>query len=560
MRKRALTALTAVVLLALLIITSVYYYNFVSRTIYTESTAHLTEIYNQANLSLHSLVKRNWSIMRMWVPYIRNTADEAQIEKFIADAKEEVGYTDFYFISHEGNYLTIEGKKGYLDLKESLPKLLFQGEDVVVNSVVPGQPEVMVFAVPAGSGSYNGFDYEAIAISFNNSDLLETLEISAFDGQSSSYVIHSDGRVIVDNAADSVQPIYNFIGMLNDRSNLNKDEITAIQEDFRQGKSGTTVFRMDNTDYYLVYESASFEDWILLGIVPTGLVNASMNALQSGTLLLIAGIAIGLGAVFLIFIIRRYRKSLTKKDREILYREELFSTLSNNVDDIFAMLDADTMHVDYISPNIERLVGITEEEARKNIRVVDRLVAKEETVLILDKLPDIPPGEQSEWDREYIHGKTGEPRWFHTTAMCREIQGEKKYILVLSDRSKEKKINRKLEDAVGAARSASQAKSTFLSNMSHDIRTPMNAIIGFTTLAAANIDDTRKVKDYLAKILSSGNHLLSLINDVLDMSRIESGKIQLEETEASLSAILHDIKTIIGGQIHAKQLDLYMDV
>ena len=116
------------------------------------------------------------------------------------------------------------------------------------------------------------------------------------------------------------------------------------------------------------------------------------------------------------------------------------------------------------------------------------------------------------------------------------------------------------EQSFRVAEEANKAKSTFLSNMSHDIRTPMNAIIGFTTLAASNIDNQEKVKDYLSKILSSSNHLLSLINDVLDMSRIESGKIYLEEQEANLSDILHDIKTIITGQIHAKQLELYMDV
>ena len=88
----------------------------------------------------------------------------------------------------------------------------------------------------------------------------------------------------------------------------------------------------------------------------------------------------------------------------------------------------------------------------------------------------------------------------------------------------------------------------------------MNAIIGFTTLAVSNIDDKERVRDYLGKILSSSNHLLSLINDILDMSRIESGKIHLEETEVSLSEVLHDLKTIISGQIHAKQLELYMDV
>ena len=121
-------------------------------------------------------------------------------------------------------------------------------------------------------------------------------------------------------------------------------------------------------------------------------------------------------------------------------------------------------------------------------------------------------------------------------------------------------LNAKLQVAVEKAESANRAKSTFLSNMSHDIRTPMNAIIGFTTLAISNIDDTDRVKDYLGKTLASSNHLLSLINDVLDMSRIESGKIQLEEVEVNLSDVLHDLKTIVSGQIYAKQLELYMDV
>ena len=120
-------------------------------------------------------------------------------------------------------------------------------------------------------------------------------------------------------------------------------------------------------------------------------------------------------------------------------------------------------------------------------------------------------------------------------------------------------LNAKLQVAVEKAESANRAKSTFLSNMSHDIRTPMNAIIGFTTLALSNIDDTDRVKDYLGKTLASSNHLLSLINDVLDMSRIESGKNHLEEVEVNLSDVLHDLKTIVSGQIYAKQLELYMD-
>ncbi len=115
------------------------------------------------------------------------------------------------------------------------------------------------------------------------------------------------------------------------------------------------------------------------------------------------------------------------------------------------------------------------------------------------------------------------------------------------------------EDALMQANRASRAKTVFLSNMSHDIRTPMNAIIGFTALAVSHIESRELVEGYLKKIMTSGNHLLSLINDVLDMSRIESGKLQLEEKPCSLPEILHGLRNIVLADVHAKQLELYMD-
>lgn len=116
-----------------------------------------------------------------------------------------------------------------------------------------------------------------------------------------------------------------------------------------------------------------------------------------------------------------------------------------------------------------------------------------------------------------------------------------------------------LEDALFQANRANRAKSTFLSNMSHDIRTPMNAIVGFTNLAITHIDNRERVEEYLKKILTSGNHLVSLINDVLDMSRIESGKMHLDETPCSLPDILHGLSSIVQADIRAKQLDFYID-
>lgn len=115
---------------------------------------------------------------------------------------------------------------------------------------------------------------------------------------------------------------------------------------------------------------------------------------------------------------------------------------------------------------------------------------------------------------------------------------------------------RLLENALAHAKKANEAKSVFLSNMSHDIRTPMNAIVGFTTLATTHIDNHEKVAEYLKKIKSSGNHLLNLINDVLDMSHIESGKMHLMEDPCNLSDVLEDLRNILQADVHAKQQTL----
>ncbi len=142
---------------------------------------------------------------------------------------------------------------------------------------------------------------------------------------------------------------------------------------------------------------------------------------------------------------------------------------------------------------------------------------------------------------------------------------KKQHCVVLGFRSVDEETRREMEktdllrNALMQANQANKAKSTFLSNMSHDIRTPMNAIVGFTTLAITHIDYRDQVEQYLKKIMTSGNHLLSLINDILDMSRIESGKIHLDENPCRLPDILHGLRNILQADIHAKQLELYID-
>ncbi len=154
---------------------------------------------------------------------------------------------------------------------------------------------------------------------------------------------------------------------------------------------------------------------------------------------------------------------------------------------------------------------------------------------------------------------------FYQMKAVRAGVGDDVHGIVLGFRSVDEEIRSEmekknlLEDALSQANRASKAKSVFLSNMSHDIRTPMNAIVGFTALAITHINQKDQVEEYLKKIMTSGNHLLSLINDVLDMSRIESGKIHLDEKPCSLPDILHSLRNILQADIRAKQLELYID-
>ena len=535
------------------------YFKFVSKTVYEESVSHLTEVFHQSDNMMRELTDKNLTYLHIWGENLQNILSEDEICDYIKKAQEDAGFLEFFFLSADGDYKMATGETGYLGLQENMEEEIRQGNDVIANAAVPGKSQLLIFATPKAHGIYQGFEYDAIAIAYENSDIVDVLDISAFDGNAPSFMIHPDGRVVVDHSSEAWGNVYNFFGILREHSDMSEKEINALLGKFKAGRTDAMLLNLDGRNYYLVYEKADIQDWMFLGLVQADIVNASMNRLQRSTIIFVSAIVFCIAALFISLIIQKNRTNLRRKDTEILYRDELFQKLSMNVDDVFLMLDAKTYQADYVSPNVEKLLGITVEQIHKDICILGKLYSEKQEDPEKNYLEEIQVQEQREWDFEYVHLKTGEKRWFHNIAMGSEVNGKKKYILVMSDRTSDRKMNQALSEAVRAAETANKAKSTFLSNMSHDIRTPMNAIIGFTTLAVSNIDDKKRVRDYLGKILSSSNHLLSLINDILDMSRIESGKIHLEETEVSLSDVLHDLKTIISGQIHAKQLELYMD-
>ena len=556
MKKRWIALLLVLVLVAGVIWAGSAYFDFVAQTIFDESTAHLTEIFHQANQQLYNLVSDNWSRMRMWAPYIEKTQSDEEIVAYVNQAREESNFTNFYFISRDGKYITLSEDRGYLDLREQLPTLILDDQPIVVNSVVPDKPEIMVFAIPTERDSFRGFDYEAIAITYNNSDMVEALKISAFNGQASTYAVLPDGRIAVDNSSEAMDSVHNLFVLLEESKSLTDDQITALQQDFLSGNSGSLLFKINGVSNYLVYESANFQNWTVVGIVPADVVNSSMNELQTTTITVVSAITIAMAVMLLLLVIIQNRQKLKQKDNALLARDELFSKLSVNVDDVFLMVDAKDLRVEYVSPNIEKLVGISEQQVFDDIHEIEHLLQTDESEHILDQLSDILPGEQRLWDREYIHQITGEELWFRVAAFCTDIQGETKYILDLSDRTKDKKINQKLADAVHTAENANRAKTIFLNNMSHDIRTPMNAIMGFTDIAM-KYHPKPEVENCLQKIRESSEHLLTLINDVLDISRIESGKIKFAPIGVDIVEVADTVLSIMYGFLSNRNITFH---
>ena len=421
-KKRLRVAVVMAVLLAM-VLAVLGYFQFVTKTVYEESVSHLTEVFHQSDNMLRELANRNMTYLHMWSEYLKHASSEAEVRDYMEKAKKDAGCLYFYFLSADGDYKMLTGETGYLGLQESIEEKIRQGEDVIANAAVPGNAQMLVFVNPEAHGSYQGFEYDAIAIAYENENIVNVLDVSAFDGNARSYVVRPDGRVVIDHSFEAWGTAYNFFGVLREHSRMPEKDILALSERFKEGQTDAMLLELDGRNFYLVYEKSDIQDWVFLGLVQADIVNASMNSLQLRTMLMISGVMVCIAAVFIGLIVQKGRKSLQKKDTEILYRDELFQKLSMNVDDVFLMLDAKTYRTDYVSPNAEKLLGIGAGEIRKDIRVLAKLHPEGPVDPEKNDLEKIQVHEQREWDNEYIHQQTGERRWFHSIAMCSEVSG-----------------------------------------------------------------------------------------------------------------------------------------
>ncbi len=542
--------------IAVAVLISAAYYQFASSQIYQESVSHLNEIYTQIGGTFRATMSKNWRLLHSWRGYI--SAAEERPEEFLAfiqEEKKEWHFTTFYFLARDGSYVTALGETGRMNLGEDLGRLMDGREDIVADGILSDGQKVTVFAVPTQQGSYQGLAYQAIGICFNAGDMTGALSIRAFQGQSDCYVTYPDGRVLFSSRPGGEQP-ENFLSYLRNGGAFSGAEADALDRDWREGNSGVLTCTLEGSAYYLCYQPVGFAGWMLASAAPVRVVNASISRFIVVTFCVMAALCAIVVTCVTAIIVQNSRRRMWEKNREIRSREQLFNLLTQNTEDIFILFSPGDFTAQYVSPNLERVLGLDAEKVARDVRPLlfgdpDSLFPDEQA-LTPQVLKEVPVGGVWTGERDMLHTKTHELRWFKQLLHHCTLEMRDQFIFMLSDRTQERQMNETLGEALNTAKAANEAKSNFLANMSHDIRTPMNAIVGFSALLNRDADDPEKVREYTRKISSSSQHLLGLINDILDMSKIESGKTSLNMTEFSLPQLLDELYTMMLPQARAK--------
>lgn len=257
--------------------------------------------------------------------------------------------------------------------------------------------------------------------------------------------------------------------------------------------------------------------------------------------------AMAVGLIFFQHTIRKMNRKLYRQNRQ-------FEILSNTIDETFLIFEKGKQKCDFVSGSAHRTLGVSDAALREDRELVYQYMSRETAEEIKR---EINSGSKTSWDMviAYHHPQKLQSRWLQLRFYRIDENGVIKYILTLTDRTEERQTQQALNDALVSAQEANNAKKDFLSRMSHEIRTPMNAIIGMVTIAAASIQDRSRVEDCLEKIGYSSKHLLMLVNDILDMSRIESKRMKMNREPFELFQFVNSFVSVIYPQARDKGLE-----
>jgi len=556
------------------------------------SEFYLEELAGRRAQVVSEELKNHFSYMENALTILEESDLESQetLRAFLGKIKRLYGVDKFALVDENGivytEHSTTSGLSRYGFLAGELEK------PVISTTNLYGARKQVVLAVPVEDIVFQGSQIKICFTQINIDEMLSSLTLQTSNNETYCSLYHRNGEDLTVNDFGNLQTGTNLLSALLDADFDSGFSYEEMKSDFTNGIAGEVTFVYRGLRETLSYLPVEGTDWMMTILIRDNVISEQISSISSGMMLRGAvQIVITVVAMFVVFLLlilqsrRNARFQLEQEKADGARIRAAYAQIEKEqeaMDNIHTAMGSGLWSMEFNekaeiisctwSDVFREMVGYEKEEEFPNrLESWSDLLYEQDKEWALKEFWDTVKdytGEKN-YNVEYrLYTKNAGCRWFHAAGRLsrREDGSPVTFVGLFVDIDDEKKMEERLEkqkidleDALAAAQHANRAKTTFLNNMSHDIRTPMNAIIGFTSLAATHIDNKEQVQDYLAKITTSSNHLLSLINDVLDMSRIESGKVKIEEKETSLPEIMHDLKTIVQADITAKQLEFYID-
>ena len=397
-------------------------------------------------------------------------------------------------------------------------------------------------ATPADPGDVLG----AVYVSYP-ADELQNSYGTAYSSAGATFVVDSSGTIVLDanrGADEAAQG--SLSALIND--NADSSQVSSLLAGIASDTSGSLVMTLDGADQFVFYTPISAKSgWSLVTILPLSVVESDGTQIVGITNQMVAvlavAVAVAAAAMVALMVYRRRREHRYEQ-----YIQSVYSAIGANIDTAIFIVDRKERLIEAVFENTQDILGIP----ARDFFVSNELSPNEAYANVAAIVHSGAGDKARTWEFEADNPALGRSQWLRMTVRPVMLAEREKTIFSLTDVTADHEIRARLERAATAAEDANRAKSSFLSSMSHDIRTPMNAILGFSTLIDREADNPAHVRDYNRKIATSGQHLLGLINDVLDMSKIEAGKTTLAASAFALSGTVESVEAMMRQQTDAK--------
>ena len=397
----------------------------------------------------------------------------------------------------------------------------------------------------------------------------EILPDMIFREQGPVYILDAESlRFIYEPTSTNVfiSSKYDLHGFLSDFGILDETLEREISAAISERQSTIAKMSIYGESTYVYFWPVDRGEWYLCGIISEANIQGESKAVTQTIVLVSVLLFTAAAAIFGAF----YWGS-RKNQRARQYQIDLFHGIAKSIDHVVLLYDCSSGKLELAFDNIGRILGIGLGQLNQLMGTGEPSGAATNERLLQLLRPQAFPAEGGIHEKvEWSSPETGERQWLEVESSYITLSGKRKYILSILDVTKEEQMQESLRASMLAAQEASRVKSDFLSQMSHEIRTPMNAVLGMAQIAETKLDDRSRVADCLKKIKASSRHLLGLINDILDISKIENRKLSLSQSWFTLDGLLSDIQTIISVQaavreqtfiLHSEagQVELYAD-